>query len=89
MRLTPEDKVFDAFYRIDDLTYSHPYSGLPSEFWGIYENNDRSQRLMAIINFNNDLSEHWEFSDEGLFPLDASNEAYKLGVNYLIYALTR
>ena len=89
MRLTTEDKVFDAFYRIDNLNYTHPYYGLPSEFWGIYENNDRSQRLMAVINFNNDLSEHWEFSDEGLFPLDASNEAYKLGVNYLIYALTR
>ncbi len=89
MRLTPDDKVFDAFYGITDLTYSHPYYGVQSEFWGIYENNDRSQRLMAVINFNNDLSEYWEYSDEAFLPLDASNEAYKLGVNYLIYALTR
>ena len=89
MRLTPEDKVFDAFYGIKDLTYAHPYYGVPSEFWGIYENNDRSQRLMAVINFNNDLSEYWEYSDEAFLPLEASNEAYKLGVNYLIYALTR
>jgi hypothetical protein len=89
MRLTIEDRVFDAFYRIKDLNYNHPYYGLPSEFWGIYENNDRSQRLLAVINFNNDISEYWEFSDEGLLPLEASNEAYKLGVNYLIHALTR
>ena len=89
MRLTPQDKVFDSFYHITDLTYVHPYYGLPSEFWGYYEHNDRSQRLLAIVNFNNDLSEHWEFSDEGFFPLEASNEAYKLGVNYLIHALTR
>ena len=89
MRLTPADKVFDAFYGITDLTYSHPYYGVQSEFWGIYENNDRSQRLMAVINFNNDLSEYWEYSDEAFLPLEASNEAYKLGVNYLIYALTR
>jgi hypothetical protein len=89
MRLTPQDKVFDSFYHITDLTYFHPYYGMPSEFWGYYENNDRSQRLLAIVNFNNDLSEHWEFSDEGFFPLEASNEAYKLGVNYLIHALTR
>ena len=89
MRLTPQDKIFDSFYHITDLAYVHPYYGLPSEFWGYYENNDRSQRLLAIVNFNNDLSEHWEFSDEGFFPLQASNEAYKLGVNYLIHALTR
>jgi hypothetical protein len=89
MRLTPQDKVFDSFYHITDLTYFHPYYGMPSEFWGYYEHNDRSQRLLALVNYNNDLSEHWEFSDEGFFPLEASNEAYKLGVNYLIHALTR
>jgi hypothetical protein len=89
MRLTIDDKVFDAFYRIKSLAYNHPYYGVPSEFWGIYENNDRSQRLLAVINYNNDISEYWEWSDEALFPMDASNEAYKLGVNYLIYALTR
>ena len=44
---------------------------------------------MAIINFNNDVSEYWEWSDEGFYPVDATNEAYKLGVNYLVYALTR
>jgi hypothetical protein len=89
MRLTTDDKVFDSFYRITSLAYNHPYYGMPSEFWGFYENNDRSGRLLAVVNYNNDISEYWEWSDEGLFPLDAQNEAYKLGVNYLIYALTR
>ena len=27
-------------------------------------------------------------SSSGVFPFDTSNEAYKLGVNYLIYAAT-
>jgi hypothetical protein len=89
MRMTPADRIFDAFYRITSLDYNHPYYGMPSEFWGLYENNDRNGRLLAIINYNNDVSEYWEWSDEGLFPLAASNEAYKLGVNYLVYALTR
>ena len=88
MRLTPDDRVFDAFYHVTSLEYTHPYYGLPSEFWGIYENNDRAQRLMAVINYNNDISEYWEWSDKGS-SLAASNEAYKLGVNYLVYALTR
>ncbi|HEU4723267.1 MAG TPA: DUF4159 domain-containing protein [Gemmatimonadaceae bacterium] len=89
MRMTPDDRVFDAFYHITTLNYNHPYFGMPSEFWGIYENNDRNGRLLAMINYNNDLSEYWEFSDEQFFPVNMSNDAYKLGVNYLVYALTR
>ena len=89
MRMTPDDKIFDAFYHITTLNYNHPYMGMPSEFWGIYENNDRDGRLLAMINYNNDLSEYWEFSDEQWFPVAMSNEAYKLGINYLVYALTR
>jgi hypothetical protein len=89
MRMTPEDGVFDAFYHITTLNYTHPYYGVPSEFWGIYENNDRQGRLLAMINYNNDLSEYWEFSDEQFFPVNMSNDAYKLGINYLVYALTR
>jgi hypothetical protein len=89
MRMTPDDKVFDAFYHITTLNYNHPYYGMPSEFWGIYENNDRNGRLLAMINYNNDISEYWEFSDEQLFPVNMSNDAYKLGINYMVYALTR
>ena len=89
MRLTTEDRIFDSFYHVTSLDYNHPYYNVPSEFWGFYENNDRSGRLVAIVNFNNDISEYWEFSDEAMFPVAASNEAYKLGVNYLVYALTR
>lgn len=88
--LTIAHPIFDSFYRIKHLDYEHPYyRGLKSVFYGIFEDNDPNKRLVAIINYNNDMSEYWEFSDEGMFPLDMSNEAYKLGVNYIIYALTR
>jgi hypothetical protein len=43
---------------------------------------------MAVINFNTDVAEFWEFSDSGFMPVQASNEAYELGVNYIIYGLT-
>jgi hypothetical protein len=43
----------------------------------------------VIVNYNNDLSEYWEFSDSGQFPIALSNEAYKLGINYVIYGMTR
>ena len=57
-------------------------------YWGIYEDNDRSKRLVAIANVNNDISEYWEWSDTGYAPVDLSNEAYKFGVNYLVYGMT-
>jgi hypothetical protein len=58
------------------------------EFYGLFEDNDPSKRLMAIINYNTDVSDFWEFSGRGYYIVDESNEAYKLGTNYLIYGLT-
>jgi hypothetical protein len=43
---------------------------------------------MVIVNYNNDIGDYWEWSDAGFVPIELSNEAYKLGVNYLMYALT-
>ena len=82
--------VFDSFYRIESFDqYVHPYSGAQTQFFGIFENNDPTKRLMVAMNYDGDLSEYWEFSDTGTFAIDLSNEAYKLGVNYVVYALTR
>lgn len=87
--LTTAHPIFDSFYRIESLDFTHPIFGVPAQFYGIFEDNDPAKRLMVIVNYNNDISEFWEFSDTGLFPIDLSNEAYKLGVNYVIYAFSR
>ncbi len=89
VRLDTSHPVFDSFYRITSLDYYHPLQQVPSEFYGVFENNDPSQRMLMMVNFNNDIAEYWEFSDEGYFPIDLSNEAYKLGINYIVYALSR
>ena len=39
-------------------------------YWGIFEDNDPTKRLLAIANVNGDLSEYWEFSDTGFAPVD-------------------
>jgi hypothetical protein len=87
--LTPAHPIFDSFYRIESLDYAHPYFGVPSQFLGVFEDNDPTKRMQVIVNYNNDIGEYWEFSDTGLFAVDLSNTAYKLGVNYLVYAFTR
>ena len=89
VKLEPAHPIFSAFFRVQDI-YSivHPMYGLRPSYYGLFEDNEPSKRLMAIANFDNDVPEYWEWSGEGLYPFDASNEAYKLGINYVVYGLT-
>jgi len=92
IQLDGKSKVFHSFFEIDHpetlkVPSIYDQSLVPS-YWGLFENNDQSKRLIAIANVNNDISEYWEFSDTGLFVVDLSNEAYKFGVNYIIYGMT-
>jgi hypothetical protein len=81
--------VFHSFFEIDaPLEFVPPYGGEPPRFLGLFEDNDPSKRLVVVANLNNDLGEYWEFSDTGWVPIDLSNEAYKFGVNYVMYAMT-
>ena len=89
VRLTAAHPVFDSFFRIPSLDLVHPYYGLPAVFFGFTLDNDPSGRLFAIANYNNDLSEFWEFADRGFFAVDETNTSYKFGINYVIYALSR
>lgn len=88
VRLEPAHPIFHAFFEIDPRTFQSPYGGLTPIFYGVFENDDPTQRLQVIANYNNDLGEYWEFSDTGWVPIDLSNEAYKFGVNYIVYGMT-
>ena len=89
VKLDNANRIFDAFFTIHDInSIVHPMSGIRPNYYGIYEDNDPSKRLMVVANFDNDVPEYWEWSGQGLFPFDQSNEAYKLGVNYMIYGMT-
>ncbi len=80
--------IFDSFFRVIPQDVIPPYGRGDPVWYGIYEDNDPTKRLMVIINHNNDIAEYWEFSDRGYYPIDLANEAYKLGVNYVVYGLT-
>ena len=88
VRIDETHEIFDSFFRVDPAQVSPPYGGWPGEWYGVFEDNDLSKRMMVIVNANNDMAEYWEFSDRGYYPIDLANEAYKLGVNYVVYGLT-
>lgn len=88
VQLDRSHRVFDTFFRMKTIDFPHPMYGISPTYYGIFENNDPSKRLMVIANHNHDVAEYWEYSGDGLFPVDLSNEAYKLGVNYMMYGLT-
>lgn len=80
--------IFHSFFDITTLEFKQFYDREHPYFLGAFENNDPTKRLLLIANYNNDVGEFWEFSDTGWVAIDLSNEAYKLGVNYIVYGMT-
>jgi hypothetical protein len=79
--------IFDSFFKIDFQQLVSYGTGDKPGYYAVFKDNDPRKRVMVIINFNQDIGDYWEWSDRGFSPVP-TNEAYKLGVNYLIYALT-
>jgi hypothetical protein len=92
-RIIPLDvthPIFDSFFKIQSLDgMSHPDDvSWRAEYKGIFEDNDPSKRLMVIINYNNDIGDYMEWSGQGYYAINFSNDAYKLATNYVLYALS-
>jgi hypothetical protein len=87
--LDPAQPVFHAFFEIKSIdNFPQAYIAGRPIFRGLFKDNNPSKRLMVVVNYNTDISQYWEWSGRGLRPFDDTNEAYKLGINYLIYGLT-
>jgi hypothetical protein len=81
--------IFHSFFEIKSLAnFPQAYNAGQPIFRGLYEDNDPNKRLQMIVNYNTDISQYWEWSGRGLRPFDETNEAYKLGVNYIMYGMT-
>jgi hypothetical protein len=81
--------IFHSFFELKRIDYDHPmFPGMVPGFHALFENNDPKERMIALANHNNDLAEYWEWSDTGFFPVVSTSEAYKIGVNYVIYSFT-
>ena len=91
-RLVPLDtshQIFTAFFPIggsDAIVHSRSHDR--QSYYGFFEDNAPSRRLLVIANFDNDEPEHSERPSQGQLPFDASNDTNKLSVNYMIYGLS-
>jgi hypothetical protein len=92
-RIVPLDvsnPIFNSFFKINSLVgMTHPDdANAKAQYLGIYEDNDPSRRLLVVINYNNDIGDYMEWSGQGVYAINFSNDAYKLATNYIVYGLT-
>lgn len=82
-------QIFHTFFDIDPTSMLAPYKmsndqGDP-QFLGLSDDKDR---LMIMVDYNNDLSEYWQALEVQTCSLNESSMAVQLGINYVVYAMT-
>jgi hypothetical protein len=50
--------------------------------------NDDKGRLMVLATYNSDLGDAWEWMDEPCYPALYSGQAYRMGLNFILYAMS-
>lgn len=80
--------IFHQFFDIESLDVPQAYNAGRAYFLGLHEDNDPQEPLRMFVTYNTDISQFWEWSERGLRPVEETNEAYKIGVNAILYGLT-
>lgn len=89
-----DDPIFHTFFDLDHrfqipgaehLATGHKKDGYVAHWKGIY---DDKGRLMVAFSLNSDIGDSWEFLDDPRYPAKFSVLGTKIGVNYVIYAMT-
>ena len=52
---------------------NHHLYGITPEYFGLFEDNDQDNRLLAVVNYNTSLAEYWQMAGTGFFPIEAEN----------------
>lgn len=90
------DPIFHTIYDLSDR-YQVPgaqylytgsrseYGGVEARWRGVYD--DRGRLMVAILH-NMDLGDSWEWADDPSYPEQFSALGIRIGVNYVVYAMT-
>jgi hypothetical protein len=94
IEIADNDAIFHTVYDLNDRLQvpgqAHLYpgyknNGIGAHWQGIY---DDQGRIMVAITYNSDIGDAWEYADDPYYPEKFSGFAIRLGVNYVIYAMT-
>lgn len=90
IRLDGSEEIWDTFYRLDAprIYLTGPGKFGTPDFWGLFLDSDKRSRMLAIANAQADIGDLWEWAAEGFYGVDPTNDAFKMGVNYIVYSLT-
>jgi hypothetical protein len=81
-----EHQVFHMNFELHDLQGMANYvSGGEITYFGLFD--DRGN-LVILAGHNNDLANFWEWYDQPSMPLEPAADAFRLGTNAVMYALT-
>lgn len=91
-----KDAIFHVLYDLDDKFQvpgaqwfqtgrAYERDGYEARWRGVY---DDKGRIMVAICHNMDLGDAWEWSDDPAYPEKWASLAYRIAVNYTIYAMT-
>jgi hypothetical protein len=96
--IPPTDSLLHVFFDMDQKVqipgkrHVRSYGGQmtvtmrgPPHWRGIY---DDAGRLMVAMNFNMDMGDSWEHADDPTYPGTMTAQGYRLGTNYILYAMT-
>jgi hypothetical protein len=96
--LSLNEEIFHTFFDVDTVmqipnvgnacrggpTWENP-TDIKPRILGIKDDNGR---LMVVITYNSDLGDAWEWMDEPCYPELYSGQSYRMGLNFIIYAMT-
>jgi hypothetical protein len=98
VEIDSKDPIFHSVYNLDDrfqilgdwcihfsVQCQQRAVGTTAHWMGVY---DDKNRLMVMISFNSDIGDAWEWADGPQYPEKMAGEAIRIGVNYVVYAMT-
>jgi len=98
-----DDPILHAVYDLKDLVqvpgwehlgdgYKRPRFIQPNDDGGIGAHwraiYDDKGRILVAISYNSDVGDAWEWADNEHYPEKAADQSVRMGVNYVVYAMT-
>jgi hypothetical protein len=95
VEIPDDDAIFHTVYNLEErvqisgwnIVYGSPYErgGIVPHWRAVL---DTKGRIAVMICFNMDVGDAWEWSDHPAYPEKLASLAYRLGVNYVVYAMS-